>query len=103
MRAGAPLGDVIIDGAVLLLAGALLLLPGIVSDMAGLLLLIPPVRWLIVAAWKRLYLPDSTTTGGSGRHSGLRSAVPRLLVPRIICRTSPVVFIEQNFGPHMLQ
>jgi UPF0716 protein FxsA len=56
-HAGEPLGDVVIDGAILLLAGALLLLPGIISDVAGLLLLIPPVRWLILALWKRRYLP----------------------------------------------
>ena len=57
VHAGEPVGDVLIDGAILLLAGALLLLPGIIGDVAGLLLLIPPVRWLIVAGLKRRYLP----------------------------------------------
>lgn len=56
-RAGEPLGNVLIDGAILLLAGGLLLLPGIISDVAGLLLLVPPVRWLIVAGWRRSCLP----------------------------------------------
>ncbi len=38
----------VIDGAVILLAGALLLAPGFVSDALGLLLLLPPTRALLV-------------------------------------------------------
>lgn len=34
----------IVDGSFLMLAGALLLTPGLLTDVAGLLLLIPPVR-----------------------------------------------------------
>jgi UPF0716 family protein affecting phage T7 exclusion len=34
------------DGAWLFVAGVLLLIPGFVTDIAGLLLLLPPVRWL---------------------------------------------------------
>jgi UPF0716 protein FxsA len=35
------------DGALILLAGALLLTPGFLSDVAGVLLLLPPVRALL--------------------------------------------------------
>jgi UPF0716 protein FxsA len=69
-HAGEPLGNVVIDGTILLLAGALLLLPGIISDVAGLLLLVPPVRWLITAAWKRWYLPQQKRDNERGDTRG---------------------------------
>jgi UPF0716 protein FxsA len=40
----------LVNGAVIVAGGALLLLPGFLSDLAGLLCLIPPTRRLI-AAW----------------------------------------------------
>ena len=45
-------GPVLADGAILFVAGILLILPGIVSDIVGLLLLIPLVRRQTVA-WLR--------------------------------------------------
>lgn len=39
--------DELIDGAIIVIAGALLLFPGFVSDTVGLLMLIPPVRSLV--------------------------------------------------------
>jgi UPF0716 protein FxsA len=47
------------DGAMILLAGALLLTPGFLTDVAGVLLLLPPVRavlrrWLPALAARRL-------------------------------------------------
>jgi UPF0716 protein FxsA len=51
-------GKAVIDGFLILLAGALLLIPGFLTDAIGLLLLLPPVRagaravarWLL--AWR---------------------------------------------------
>jgi len=43
--------DVLLDGSLILLAAILLILPGVMTDLAGALLLIPPTRWLIVAAF----------------------------------------------------
>jgi UPF0716 protein FxsA len=43
-NAGRVPGTEIVDGALLLLAGALLIPPGFITDAAGLLLLLPPVR-----------------------------------------------------------
>ena len=37
-------GRELVDGALILLAGALLLAPGFITDAVGLLLLLPPVR-----------------------------------------------------------
>ncbi len=55
------------DGAMILLAGALLLTPGFLTDVAGVLLLLPPVRAALrragpgLAAWRLRRL------GGQGR------------------------------------
>ena len=48
-------GDALAHGALLFIAGALLVLPGVMGDVVGLLLLIPPVRWLVVANLRRRY------------------------------------------------
>ena len=47
MRAGEPPNDTILDGAIILFAGFLLMMPGVLTDVLGLLLLIPPVRTLL--------------------------------------------------------
>ncbi len=44
LEAGRPPIEPIADGAMLLVAGALLISPGLLTDAAGLLLLVPPVR-----------------------------------------------------------
>ena len=45
-RGGVP-GNELLDGVLVLLAGALLLTPGFVSDALGILLLLPPVRFAL--------------------------------------------------------
>lgn len=44
VRAGRPPAREVIDGALVLLGGALLLTPGFISDVFGLALLLPPTR-----------------------------------------------------------
>lgn len=44
VNAGAVPGKELVDGVLILLAGALLLTPGFLSDVVGILLLLPPVR-----------------------------------------------------------
>ena len=44
MHAGEVPGSEIIDGVLILFAGALLVTPGFVTDLCGILLLLPPVR-----------------------------------------------------------
>jgi len=47
---GEPPEANLVDGALVVLAGMLLVAPGLITDTLGLLLLIPPIRWA-VAAW----------------------------------------------------
>ena len=44
LETGVVPGLELVDGALIMLAGALLLTPGFVSDCVGILLLLPPVR-----------------------------------------------------------
>lgn len=45
--------DELLDGALLLVAGALMLTPGLITDLLGLLLVVPPTRYPIRIAVKR--------------------------------------------------
>ncbi len=72
-----PAGEVV-EGAVVLFAGALLLTPGFVTDAVGLLLLLPPVRVLVrrsltAYAGRRLL----GGVGGLGGLSGGRGSARR--------------------------
>lgn len=44
MRGGGSVTAAIVDGALIALAGVLLIVPGFVSDLAALILLVPPLR-----------------------------------------------------------
>jgi UPF0716 protein FxsA len=48
--AGEVPGRELVDGLLILLAGVLLITPGFLSDVAGILLLLPPVRAVIRAS-----------------------------------------------------
>ncbi len=62
-----PVGE-IIDGLFLLLAGAFLLLPGFITDIFGLLLLIPGLRRIIgVALWRGLQARGSVRSWAASR------------------------------------
>jgi UPF0716 protein FxsA len=55
---GQPPVAAVVDGAFLVVAGALLITPGLISDAVAILLLIPPVRqlaarWLVYAMMRR--------------------------------------------------
>lgn len=62
---GAVPGRELVDGVLVLLAGALLLTPGFLSDVVGVLLLLPPVR------------------------AGVRASATRYLRRRVELRTFP--------------
>jgi UPF0716 protein FxsA len=49
-------GDELLDGGLLIGAGAFLLTPGLVTDAVGLLLVVPVTRWPIRSAIKRWFV-----------------------------------------------
>jgi UPF0716 protein FxsA len=53
LAAGQPPEHGVIDGALVLLGSVLFILPGILSDLVGLLLFVPPLRRALAAALKR--------------------------------------------------
>lgn len=57
----APAGE-LVDALLILVAGVLLLTPGFLTDAAGLLLLIPPVR-ACIKTWLRQKFEDSVRNG----------------------------------------
>ncbi len=50
---GSPPTDELLDGALLLVAGALMLTPGLITDLIGLLLVVPPTRYPIRVGLKK--------------------------------------------------
>jgi len=73
MEAGRDPGREVAHGAMIMLAGILLLIPGFVTDILGLLLFIPPVREL---AWRFLKRRVTVTSFGAG-FGGFRPSAKR--------------------------
>ena len=66
MQAGRPPAREVMDGALVLFGGALLLTPGFLSDILGVFLLLPPTRALVRALLVRRFagrMVASMTTG----------------------------------------
>ena len=70
LAAGTPPTNQLLDGALLIAAGAFLLTPGLVTDLIGFLLVVPPTRIPIRMALKRFvvvpYLDRKTDGFASG-------------------------------------
>ncbi len=77
---GQPPVAAVVDGAFLVVAGALLITPGLISDTVAILLLIPPVRhlvarWLVYAMVRRAQVRVGVfqaTTEARGPHGPSR-------------------------------
>jgi len=70
LRSGRVPADEVLEGAMVLLGGALLLTPGFATDAVGLLLMVPPVRALVASTLRhRLGARFSVTSlgGTAGR------------------------------------
>jgi UPF0716 protein FxsA len=65
---GKPPGREVVDGALIVLGGGLLILPGFISDIFGLLLLFPPTRVLVRTALVRNF--QNRLVVGAGRFAG---------------------------------
>ncbi|MGE5485540.1 MAG: FxsA family protein [Ignavibacteriales bacterium] len=55
-------GNTIVDGVLLLIGAVLLITPGVLTDLAGLLLLVPPVR-AVVREWLKARLKSWVSSG----------------------------------------
>lgn len=63
-------GRELVDGFLLLFAGALLAVPGFITDVAGLLLLLPPVRFMVRTMLSRRFEAQVISgVGGFGRRA----------------------------------
>ena len=83
-QAGFPSGDRLIEGLMVLVGGLLLLTPGVLTDLLGFLLILPPTRRLAAPHIKRALLARVALQGlhigpmGPGPGwSGPRPEVPR--------------------------
>lgn len=74
-------GKELVDGVLILVAGALMLTPGFLTDAVGLLLLFPPTRMAVRSVLMRRYSKRITVAGWPGepgRPGGRRRSGPTL-------------------------
>lgn len=62
----------IVDGVLILFAGALMLTPGFVTDALGVFLLVPPTRALVRGVITQRFKVGRVVTFGAGRFNGWR-------------------------------
>jgi UPF0716 protein FxsA len=74
LEAGHDPGRELAHGAMIMLAGILLLIPGFVSDILGLLLFIPPVRDLVWRFLKQRIVVGSFGAGVDGFRANRRGS-----------------------------
>ena len=106
---------VLLDGAAVLVAGAFLMTPGVLTDLAGFFLLLPPTRTL-VAGWVQTRLAVAvargtvrfatwgfSATGGVATHrpggAGQREGSPRSDAGSPVGLGRPGVPLEEEAGP----
>lgn len=91
LDAGRVPGAHLVDGGLLLLAGFLLLVPGFITSMFGLLLLLPPVRAFFRGRLGRRFRPRvvSYSVGGRTRRPSPQSTRPSNDTPRDYLELDP--------------
>ena len=82
VTAGRPPGREVLDGALVLAGGFLLIVPGFITDALGLALLLPPgrgaVRLAIVRNFRSRVVVGATRFAGGGRPGDLDSTATEL-------------------------
>ncbi len=73
-------GPALMDGAMILVGGALLLAPGFLTDFVGFLLLLPPVRALLITRAGGRLARAATRRGGFGPGRGQAPRRPPVTV-----------------------
>jgi UPF0716 protein FxsA len=68
-------GDPLLDGVLVLLAGAFLVTPGLITDAAGFLLLAPPTRTAVRRRLKRWVIRRLATTAGLRMESSWNAGI----------------------------
>jgi UPF0716 protein FxsA len=79
LRANRMPTDALVDGFLILLAGILLVTPGVLTDVAGCALLIPPIRALVksaATAWARRNIEVRVRDAGAAFRGGGRGSQP---------------------------
>jgi UPF0716 protein FxsA len=69
-------GREVVDGLLIVVGGTLLLAPGFLTDIVGLLFLIPPTRAIVRALLRRFTVGRFTVVGMSGPGGGRNPAGP---------------------------
>lgn len=78
LRQGRSPDTEIVDGALVLLGGALMVVPGFITDVLGLALLVPPVRRLVRAPLAGIVVGRAVLTGPRRVRSYRGSARPHV-------------------------
>lgn len=85
-RAGRMPGDALVDAFLVVLAGLLLIFPGVLTDFIGIALLIPPIRALVkrgVKAWMKRHVEVRVGSSATGFWTS-NSSRPRVANDEII-------------------
>ncbi len=75
-RQGFPSGDRIVEGLMVLVAGVLLVTPGVLTDITGFVLVAPPTRTRIAPHLKRYLMKRFVGTTGTTVRFGSRDVAP---------------------------
>ena len=71
MRSGEPPADALLDGVMILIAGALMITPGVLTDAVGFALLLPPVRGLLKARLRSRLMANAAVQFRSFHSAGM--------------------------------
>lgn len=87
MTAGRMPADALVDGLLIFLAGALLITPGMITDVVGFALLIPPIRAVmkrLAKTWFARHVVVQHATFNGGPAASSPAAGDRIVEARVI-------------------